>query len=115
MEFGRCAGNGSSDRVFHLPSLDQPDTCRRRLNVSRRERPTHQAVGGQPTGGCSGDTVRRGARAAAFGLGVLRELKATRFALEGQETTLLDQVFLVSGVSGAASLPRTSRPSAMPR
>ncbi|EHG6385448.1 patatin-like phospholipase family protein, partial [Salmonella enterica subsp. enterica serovar Infantis] len=28
-----------------------------------------------------------GARAAAFGLGVLRELKATRFALEGQETT----------------------------
>ena len=41
-----------------------------------------------------------GARAAAFGLGVLRELKATRFALEGQETTLLDQVFLVSGVSG---------------
>lgn len=45
-----------------------------------------------------------GARAAAFGLGVLRELKATRFALEGQETTLLDQVFLVSGVSGGSIL-----------
>lgn len=45
-----------------------------------------------------------GARAAAFGLGVLRELKATGFSLDGQPTTLLDQVSLVSGVSGGSIL-----------
>ena len=45
-----------------------------------------------------------GARAAAFGLGVLRELKATQFQLDGHPTTLLDQVVLVSGVSGGSIL-----------
>ncbi|GIL05398.1 MAG: hypothetical protein BroJett031_19180 [Betaproteobacteria bacterium] len=45
-----------------------------------------------------------GARAAAFGLGVLRELKATEFTLQGKPTTLLDQVALVSGVSGGSIL-----------
>jgi len=45
-----------------------------------------------------------GARAAAFGLGVLRELKATRFTLDGQPTTLLDHVALISGVSGGSIL-----------
>ena len=45
-----------------------------------------------------------GARAAAFGLGVLRELKATEFALDGQPTTLLDEVTLISGVSGGSIL-----------
>lgn len=45
-----------------------------------------------------------GARAAAFGLGVLRELKATRFVWEGKETTLLDEVGLISGVSGGSIL-----------
>lgn len=45
-----------------------------------------------------------GARAAAFGLGVLEELKATRFELDGRETTLLDEVGLVSGVSGGSIL-----------
>lgn len=45
-----------------------------------------------------------GARAAAFGLGVLQELKATSFAWEGRETTLLDQVGLISGVSGGSVL-----------
>jgi NTE family protein len=45
-----------------------------------------------------------GARAAAFGLGVLRELKATGFSIDGQATTLLDQVALVSGVSGGSIL-----------
>ena len=45
-----------------------------------------------------------GARAAAFGLGVLQELKATRFELEGRRTTLLDEVGLVSGVSGGSVL-----------
>lgn len=45
-----------------------------------------------------------GARAAAFGLGVLKELKATGFAWEGRDTTLMDQVGLVSGVSGGSVL-----------
>lgn len=45
-----------------------------------------------------------GARAAAFGLGVLQELKATRFEVEGRPTTLLDEVGLVSGVSGGSVL-----------
>lgn len=45
-----------------------------------------------------------GARAAAFGLGVLRELKATRFETQRGETTLLDEVGLVSAVSGGSIL-----------
>ncbi|WP_460894900.1 patatin-like phospholipase family protein [Ramlibacter monticola] len=45
-----------------------------------------------------------GARAAAFGLGVLEELKATRFELQGRATTLLDEVNLISGVSGGSVL-----------
>jgi len=45
-----------------------------------------------------------GARAAAFGLGVLTELKATGFAWDGRQTTLMDQMGLVSGVSGGSVL-----------
>lgn len=45
-----------------------------------------------------------GARAAAFGLGVLRELKATGFEWEGQPTTLMDSMGLISGVSGGSVL-----------
>jgi NTE family protein len=45
-----------------------------------------------------------GARAAAFGLGVLQELKATRFETQRGETTLLDEVGLVSAVSGGSIL-----------
>ncbi len=45
-----------------------------------------------------------GARAAAFGLGVLRELKATQFSVNGQSTTMLDQIGLISGVSGGSIL-----------
>ncbi|MDN3922929.1 patatin-like phospholipase family protein [Roseateles violae] len=45
-----------------------------------------------------------GARAAAFGLGVLEELKATRFEWEGRKTSLLDEVGLISGVSGGSVL-----------
>jgi NTE family protein len=45
-----------------------------------------------------------GARAAAFGLGALRELKATEFQLDGRSTTLLDEVTLISGVSGGSVL-----------
>lgn len=45
-----------------------------------------------------------GARAAAFGLGVLRELKATRFTLDGQTSSLLDHTAMISGVSGGSIL-----------
>ncbi|MBV8503299.1 MAG: patatin-like phospholipase family protein [Paucibacter sp.] len=45
-----------------------------------------------------------GARAAAFGLGVLQELKDTRFVWEGRPTSLLDEVGLISGVSGGSVL-----------
>lgn len=45
-----------------------------------------------------------GARAAAFGLGVLEELKATRFELDGRTTSLLDEVGLIRGVSGGSIL-----------
>jgi NTE family protein len=45
-----------------------------------------------------------GARAAAFGLGVLQELKDTPFTWDGRQTTLLDEVGLVSGVSGGSIL-----------
>lgn len=45
-----------------------------------------------------------GARAAAFGLGVLRELKATAFMLDGEPTTLLDHTAVISGVSGGSIL-----------
>ena len=45
-----------------------------------------------------------GARAAAFGLGVLRELKATTFTWAGRTSSLMDQVGLISGVSGGSIL-----------
>ncbi|WP_051294030.1 patatin-like phospholipase family protein [Pseudoduganella violaceinigra] len=45
-----------------------------------------------------------GARAAAFGLGVLRELKASSFHWEGRQTTLMDEMGLISGVSGGSVL-----------
>lgn len=45
-----------------------------------------------------------GARAAAFELGVLEELKSTRFEVDGRPTTLLDEVGLISGVSGGSVL-----------
>lgn len=45
-----------------------------------------------------------GTRAAAFGLGVLREMKATAFHWDGRDTTLLDEITFVSGVSGGSIL-----------
>ena len=43
-----------------------------------------------------------GARAAAFGYGVLRELQDTNFEWNGQRTDLLDAVDVVGGVSGGS-------------
>lgn len=45
-----------------------------------------------------------GARAAAFGLGVLKGLKAAEFELPDRRTNLLDEVSLISGVSGGSIL-----------
>lgn len=45
-----------------------------------------------------------GARAAAFGLGVLKGLKAAEFELHGRRTSVLDEVSLISGVSGGSIL-----------
>lgn len=45
-----------------------------------------------------------GARASAFGLGVLKELKATQFDWQGRTSSILDEVGLVSGVSGGSVL-----------
>lgn len=45
-----------------------------------------------------------GARAAAFGLGVLRQLKEQEFHIGERSTTLLDETVLVSGVSGGSIL-----------
>lgn len=43
-----------------------------------------------------------GARAAAFGFGVLTEMQATRFRWRGRDMTLLDATDVVSGVSGGS-------------
>lgn len=45
-----------------------------------------------------------GSRAAAFGLGVLQEMDATRFKWEGQPTNLLERLSVISGVSGGSVL-----------
>ncbi|WP_431275101.1 patatin-like phospholipase family protein [Variovorax ureilyticus] len=45
-----------------------------------------------------------GARAAAFGYGVLEELHHTRFQWNGRETDLLDATDVISGVSGGSIL-----------
>jgi NTE family protein len=73
-------------------------------NLPAAERPAHGA-------GQAGSSIVAavtlsggGARAAAFGLGVLRELKAAQFQWEGRLTTLLDEVDLISGVSGGSIL-----------
>jgi NTE family protein len=43
-----------------------------------------------------------GTRAAAFAYGVMQELKATQIAWEGRETTVLDEIDTVHGVSGGS-------------
>jgi len=45
-----------------------------------------------------------GARAAAFGLGVLQEMNATHFDWEGEPTNLLERLSVISGVSGGSVL-----------
>ena len=45
-----------------------------------------------------------GARAAAFGYGVLAELRRTKFDLNGRHSDLLDATDVISGVSGGSIL-----------
>lgn len=45
-----------------------------------------------------------GARASAFGLGVLQEMNATHFSWEGRPTNLLERLSAISGVSGGSVL-----------
>jgi len=45
-----------------------------------------------------------GTRAAAFGLGVMAELKRTRITWDGRDTTLMDEVGFIGGVSGGSVL-----------
>ena len=45
-----------------------------------------------------------GTRAAAFGLGVMAELKRTRFTWDGRSTSLMDEVGFIGGVSGGSVL-----------
>lgn len=85
----------STARPWQNPPA-QPDT----VSVAPEQAPEPNADGIVAAVTLSGG----GARAAAFGLGVLRELKATRFNWQGQSTTLLDKVGLVSGVSGGSIL-----------
>lgn len=67
--------------------------------------PARLATDGRPPAILGAVTLSGGgARAAAFGLGVLKELKATGFEWEGQSTTLMDSMGLISGVSGGSVL-----------
>lgn len=45
-----------------------------------------------------------GTRAAAFGLGVMAELKRTRITWDGRHTSLMDEVGFIGGVSGGSVL-----------
>ena len=54
-----------------------------------------------------------GARAAAFGFGVLTAMQQAEFHWRGKDRTLLDATDLVSGVSGGALWLRTLPPTAL--
>ncbi len=72
---------------------------------SAQPSPPHQVMPGPQRSMMVGLTLSGGGtRAAAFGLGVLQELKATPLDWDGRSTTLLDEVALVSGVSGGSIL-----------
>ena len=50
-----------------------------------------------------------GTRAAAFSYGVLEELRRTEITIDGQRRRLLDEVDIITGVSGGASRPSPTR------
>ena len=88
------------------PWLNQPITASSPQPEAPLIVPVAHDLGREPAPGIVAAVTLSGggARAAAFGLGVLEELKATRFELNGRETSLLDEVGLVSGVSGGSIL-----------
>jgi len=92
------AGGCSTQRPWqNLPARDDaPAVMSATTQIDRNARAPSIVAAVTLSGG--------GARAAAFGLGVLQELKATGFEWEGRQTTLLDEVGLVSGVSGGSVL-----------
>ena len=92
--------------VLHGPALDQdaPLTGGGQLPVATGPAERRRLPPGPPGPIAAVTLSGGGARAAAFGLGVLQELKATRFELDGRPTTLLDEVGLISGVSGGSIL-----------
>jgi len=88
------------------PWVNQPVAAASPAAVAPRIVPVFQPTGGEPAGSIIAAVALSGggARAAAFGLVVLEELRATRFELDGRQTTLLDEIGLISGVSGGSIL-----------
>lgn len=93
---GGCAGT--------RPWINQPIRADSPKPAAALVVPIRPQAAGQPTIIAAVTLSGGGARAAAFGLGVLQELKATSFELDGRRTTLLDEVGLLSGVSGGSIL-----------
>jgi NTE family protein len=94
---GGCAGsmrNGPINAALAGPAAEQPGTG--------------QGTSLEIPGGNFEDTVvglsfsGGGTRAAAFAYGVLRELSRTQITSEGRQSPLIDQVDLVSSVSGGS-------------
>jgi NTE family protein len=75
-----------------------------RADAAQPPAPGRAGLARQPTIVAALTLSGGGARAAAFGLGVLKEMKATAFMWDGEPTTLLDQVGMISGVSGGSVL-----------
>ena len=109
--FGRGALVGAATLLLAAcsttrPWMNQPITADSPSASAPIAAPAVDAAGGaHPPSIIAAVTLSGGgARAAAFGLGVLQELKETQFAWDGRQTTLLDEVGLVSGVSGGSVL-----------
>jgi NTE family protein len=88
------------------PWMNQPITADSPNASAPMAAPAVDAAGARPAPSIIAAVTLSGggARAAAFGLGVLQELKDTQFTWDGRQTTLLDEVGLVSGVSGGSVL-----------
>ena len=86
------------------PWINQPITGLSFAPAGTISRPVLRQDGSSPAIVAAVTLSGGGARAAAFGLGVLRELQDTRFMLGSRPTNLLDEVGLISGVSGGSVL-----------
>lgn len=86
------------------PWVNQPLAAGARVSAAPMMVPVVAANETAPTIVAAVTLSGGGARAAAFGLGVLEELKAVQLEMGGRRTTLLDEVGLISGVSGGSIL-----------